>query len=75
MFKKKRVLPFGRSIPPDCSYCCHNGTAEGPPVCVLGRRPAAEGGCQKYRYDPLARQPRPAPSLCTGGYDPDDFKL
>ena len=75
MFKKKQSLPFGRSIAPDCSYCCRNGGVQGAPVCALGRRPGPEGGCPKFRYDPLARRPRPAPSLRPGGWDPEDFKL
>lgn len=75
MRKKKQVLPFGGSVPPDCSYCDHNGGPAGEPVCTLGRKPHDNGGCPKYIYNPLLREPRPAPDFKPGSYDPEDFKL
>ncbi|WP_322173523.1 hypothetical protein [Acutalibacter caecimuris] len=75
MFKKKQALPFGGSVPPDCSYCSYNGQPGDSPVCTLGRTPGAEGGCPKYLYDPLLRDPRPAPTFKPNPFNPEDFKL
>lgn len=75
MFKKKQALPFGRSVPPDCSYCFHNGAPAGEPICTLGRKPDSGGKCPKYLYNPLLREPRPAPNFDPSGFDPEDFKL
>lgn len=74
MFRKKRKPLFGGEIPPDCAYCYHNGAAEGSPVCTLHKAPPAET-CRAYLYNPLLREPRPAPPLRTGKFGPEDFKL
>ncbi len=76
MFGKKRKKPlFGANIEPDCGYCRRNGAKQGDrPFCTLGLEPKAEK-CKKYQYDPLRREPRPAPSLRADRYSKEDFKL
>lgn len=74
MLKKKKPPLFGGSIPPDCAYCCHNGGPEGQPVCTL-RLSLEDGKCRSYLYNPLMREPKPAPELRTDSFDPEDFKL
>lgn len=71
--KKKRAL-FGGDIPPDCAYCQHNSGKSGQVLCSL-RSVMKDGKCKLYRYDPLLREPREAPSIKTEQYSPEDFKL
>ncbi len=75
MLKKKKTPLFGGSIPPSCGYCCYNGCPEGQPVCTLRLVPEEEGKCRSYLYNPLMREPKPAPQLRAGAYQPEDFKL
>lgn len=72
---KPQKLPFGSSVPPSCDYCQYNDGAAGAAACILSLSMPEDGSCPRYRYDPLRREPRPAPSLRPGGYDPEDFKL
>lgn len=75
LFQRKKKHPlFGGSIPPSCAYCQHNSGGEGQVACALRRQPEGEA-CKKYRYDPLLRKPRVAPSLRTSQYRPEDFQL
>ena len=75
LFRKKKQRPFfGGSVPPSCAYCQHNSGRGGEVVCALRQKPA-EDACKKYRYDPLRREPKPAPSLRAGQYKPEDFQL
>ena len=67
-------LPFGAGIPERCEYCQYNDGGEDSPACTLGLT-MPQAGCPRYIYDPLRRDPRPAPSLRIKGYDPEDFKL
>lgn len=73
MRSKKKIPLFGQQIPQDCAYCYHNGGPSGQPICTL-HLPRPEGPCRSYLYDPLMREPRPAPTLRTD-FDPEDFKL
>ena len=72
--KKKKQVLFGGNIPPSCAYCQHNRAREGEGVCAL-RQPPPEDACKKYQYDPLRREPKPAPSLRTSQFRPEDFQL
>ncbi|WP_322200619.1 hypothetical protein [Acutalibacter intestini] len=74
MFKKKKAPLFGGEIPPDCQYCTYNGGPAGSPACTLHKKTEA-ARCKAYRYDPLKREPLPAPPLRTRDFDPEDFKL
>ena len=75
LFQRKKKHPlFGGRIPPSCAYCQHNSGGEGQVACALRRQPEGEA-CKKYRYDPLLREPRVAPSLRTSQYRPEDFQL
>ncbi len=76
MFWKKRKKPlFGANIEPCCDYCRQNASKQGEaPLCALRLEPGT-GKCKKYEYDPLRREPRPAPSLRSEGYSEEDFKL
>lgn len=74
MFKKKRPPLFGGEIPPDCAYCHYNALLEGEPACALHLK-MENGRCKSYLYNPLLRQPRPAPALRIENFDPEDFKL
>lgn len=73
MFRKKKKQLFGGQIPPSCAYCRHNGGSAEQPLCAL-RLTLKNGKCKKYEYDPLMREPKPAPSL-SGGYRAEDFQL
>lgn len=77
MFKKKKKKKhglFGGNVPPDCAYCRHNSGEPGQVLCSL-RRAMTDGKCKSYAYDPLRREPRPAPSLHTELFCEEDFKL
>ena len=73
-WKKKKQPLFGGNVPPSCAYCQHNGGAGDRVVCALRRQPEGDA-CKKYRYDPLLREPKPAPSLRTDQFRPEDFQL
>ena len=75
LFRRKKKKPlFGGNIEPSCAYCRHNSGTGEQVVCSL-RKERKDGSCKNYRYDPLMRDPRPAPSLRTDRYSPDDFSL
>ena len=71
--KQKRAL-FGGDIPPDCAYCQHNSGKAGQVLCSL-RGHMADGKCRQYRYDPLLREPRPAPTRHKGQFSAGECKL
>lgn len=72
MFFKRKKL-FGNNIPPSCNYCCFSAkNNSGKPVCSNGAL-STEEPCKKYVYDPLKREPLPAPTLPK--FTADDFKL
>ena len=89
LFQRKKKHPlFGGRIPPSCAYCQHNSGKNGEIICALRHNSGGEGqvacalrrqpegeACKKYRYDPLLREPRVAPSLRTSQYRPEDFQL
>jgi hypothetical protein len=72
--KKRKNTLFGGDIPPDCAYCRHNSGRQGQVLCAL-RCTMTDGKCRQYAYDPLLREPRPAPSLQTEQFSEEDFKL
>lgn len=75
LFRKKSKSPlFGGNIPPDCAWCRHNSGKPGQVLCSL-RCTMTDGRCRQYHYDPLLRDPRPAPSLHTEQFSEEDFKL
>lgn len=75
MFWRKHKKPlFGGTIEPSCSYCQHNGGNGTETMCTL-RLEMREGKCKGYQYDPLMREPRPAPALKTAQFREEDFKL
>lgn len=75
LFRKKKKPLFGADIEPECGYCRRNGAKQGDsPFCTLGLTPK-NGKCKKYEYDPLRREPRPAPPLRADRYSEEDFKL
>lgn len=74
MFGKKKKELFGTQVPLDCAYCRRSSAKPGePPLCTLGLTPK-DGKCKRYEYDPLMREPKPAPAL-SGGFSKEDFEL
>lgn len=58
-FQKKL---FGNNIEPKCEYCCFSRVKDdGTILCYSGSTPQ-EGGCKKFKYDPLKREPNKLPS-------------
>lgn len=74
LFKKKRRQLFGASIPPSCTYCAYNSGRDGSVACTA-KGEFRDGGCKKYCYDPLMREPNPAPPVRKKEYSPEEFKL
>ncbi len=72
MARTKQKL-FGKHIPPDCHYCCHNHTPEESVLCRLNKTMQEDGHCDSFAYDPLLRKPQNLPALQR--FDADDFKL
>lgn len=72
--KKQKHALFGGDVPPDCAYCQHNSGKDGQVLCSL-RAAMVNGKCRRYRYDPLLREPNPAPALHKEQFSPEDFKL
>lgn len=69
----KRKKLFGENISPSCDYCLYWGKSNsGKSVCTAGCS-AQDGKCGKYSYDPLKREPKPAPSIPE--FSAEDFKL
>ncbi len=75
--KKKKQALFGEHIVPSCAYCQNNSGIAGEVICARGQTPQGEPACCKkhYQYDPLRRDPKPAPSLQTSRFRPEDFQL
>lgn len=71
--KKKKKALFGSRIQPSCSYCRRNNGV-GQSLCALGLK-LQDGKCKKFQYDPLMREPRPAPALRADQYSEEDFRL
>lgn len=72
MFGRRKKALFGRNVEPRCDYCQHHAAQGGRNYCLLRREPQG-GGCEKFAYDPLKREPRTAPP--PRDYDPEEFKL
>ena len=69
-FQKKL---FGNNIEPKCEYCCFGRVKDdGTILCYSGSTPQ-EGGCKKFKYDPLKREPNKLPPLQKSS--PEDFML
>ncbi|MBR5382175.1 MAG: hypothetical protein IK136_06090 [Oscillospiraceae bacterium] len=67
---------FSKHIDPCCSYCRH-GTLIGPDevMCLKRGVVSATGQCDRFRYDPLKREPVRARELPAGDYATEDFTL
>ncbi|MGN1457649.1 MAG: hypothetical protein ACI4XP_06815 [Acutalibacteraceae bacterium] len=70
---QNRKKLFGNSITPSCDYCQYvTLNNEGKKICRMGVL-SLEKPCRKYTYDPLKREPKPAPELPK--FTADDFKI
>lgn len=73
-FKKKQRMLFGKGVEPSCAYCANNRGDSQRVLCALHGE-TSSGVCKSYSYDPLRRNPRPAPPLRADRYSAEDFKL
>lgn len=70
-FSRKKKLPFGAGITPDCRYCRYNIGEDDEIRCP--RQTGESSVCKSYAYDPLKREPKGSPKLRT--YTKADFEL
>lgn len=71
IFRKNKL--FGNNIPPSCEYCLYvKENNSGKLICSVGGS-VHEGKCGSYSYDPLKREPKPAPNIPE--FSAEDFKL
>ena len=68
---------FKKNIEPQCSICEHGTVAAGGSVVCkkAGGIMQAYSKCNKFRYDPLKRQPKVAKSVLNGEFTKEDFSL
>ena len=70
---KKKLL--GKDIAPKCRYCRFGVCAPDGVTVLCAKKGVSDrdGSCKKFRYDPLKREPRPAPEMPS--FTADDFSL
>jgi len=63
---------FGNNIDVSCEYCHNAQKINGITICKANKQ-IINGGCSRFRYNPLMRVPKTAPVFPK--YDPKDFEL
>lgn len=67
---------FRKNIERSCCYCLHGTRLEdGQVLCAKRGIQTEEGGCFRFRYDPLKRIPGKMKALDFSKYDKEDFSL
>lgn len=67
---------FKRDMEPCCSWCDYGTKISDTEVACLKRGiVSAAGACDKFKYDPLKREPPTPEALMTEGLSQEDFDL
>ncbi len=70
LFKKKRVIVFGKTIEANCLHCANNYSKEDV-RCTWGENDVQK--CGHYVYDPIKRKPKKTAKLLA--YTEKDFEI
>ncbi len=70
IFKKKKVIVFGKNIEASCSHCANNYSKQSIRCMFNEESPLS---CSHYVYDPIKRKPSKMPKLKE--YTSKDFEI